>query len=161
MSKIKELYQKYKELILYIFYGGLTTLVNLVVFWAFDLILTSKLYLVSNLIAWIIAALFAFFVNKLFVFTSKSWKPRVVLREGLEFLGARVFSFFVEELGLLLLVDGLKFKNIGFQILGFNITGQLISKVILAVIVVILNYFFSKFIIFKKNNSDHKEQNDD
>ena len=150
IAKINELYLKHKELILYIFFGGLTTLVNLVAYWAFDLILSSELYLVTNLIAWVLAALFAYFVNKIFVFVSTSWAPLVILKEGLEFFGARVFSFVVEELGMLLFVDGLNFKDISFTIFGFTVTGALIAKVILAVIVVILNYFFSKFIIFKK-----------
>ena len=159
IAKIKELYAKYKELILYVFFGGLTTLVNLVVYLLFDLILSSELYLVTNLIAWVLAALFAYFVNKIFVFVSTSWAPKVILKEGLEFFGARVFSFFVEELGMLLFVDGLNFKDISFVCLGFTVTGALIAKVILAVIVVILNYFFSKFIIFRKKKP--QAQNED
>lgn len=150
IAKIKELYLKYKELILYIFFGGLTTLVNFVAYLLFDLIIPSKLYLITNFIAWILAALFAYFVNKIFVFVSTSWSPRVVLKEGLEFFGARVFSLIVEELGMFMFVDGFNFKDISFVCLGFTVTGALIAKLILAVIVVILNYFFSKFIIFKK-----------
>ena len=153
MSKIKELYLKHKELWLYIFFGGLTTLVNLVIFYAFELILGAELYLVSNFIAWVGAALFAFFVNKLFVFESRSWQPLLVLREGGEFLLARVFSFLVEEAGLWLLVDILGFDGFSFKIIGITITGALIAKVILAVVVIILNYFFSKFIIFKKDKT--------
>ncbi len=160
IAKIKELYQKYKEIILYFFFGGLTTLVNLVAYWLFDLILTSKLYLVTNLIAWVLAALFAYFVNKIFVFESTSWAPSVILKEGLEFFGARVFSFIVEELGMLLFVDGFNFKDISFVVLGFTVTGALIAKVILAVIVVILNYFFSKFIIFKKKRPQSENDGD-
>ena len=151
MAKIKELYKKYKEIILYVFYGGLTTLVNLVAYWVFDLILGADLYLVTNVIAWVIAATFAYVVNKLFVFDSKSWAPAIIGKEILEFLGARVFSFGVEELGMLLFVDGFNFKDIAIDIFGiFTLTGALIAKIILAVIVIILNYFFSKFIIFKK-----------
>jgi putative flippase GtrA len=67
MKKIKELYQKYKELILYVIFGVLTTLVNLVTFMVCEPLLGEDLYLVSNFIAWVGAALFAFFVNKLFV----------------------------------------------------------------------------------------------
>ena len=152
MSKLKELYLKHKELILYVFYGGLTTLVNLVAYWLFDLVLGPKLYLVTNIIAWVLAALFAYFVNKLFVFESKSWAPNVIGKEIIEFFGARVFSFFVEELVMLMFVDGFDFKYISFKLLGFTITGALIAKLILAVVVIILNYFFSKFIIFKKKS---------
>ena len=155
MAKIKELYKKYKELILYVFYGGLTTLVNLVAYWVFDVILGPDLYLVTNVIAWVIAATFAYVVNKLFVFDSKSWAPAIIGKEILEFLGARVFSFGVEELGMLMFVDGFNFKDIAIDIFGiFTLTGALIAKIILAVIVIILNYFFSKFIIFKKKNEE-------
>lgn len=68
-----------------------------------------------------------------------------------------MLSFFIEEGGLLLLVDVIGMKKYSFSVFGINITGQLISKVILAVIVVILNYFFSKFIIFKKKTETPKE----
>ena len=155
MAKIKELYEKYKELILYVFYGGLTTLVNLVAYWVFDLILGADLYLVTNTIAWLVAAAFAYVVNKLFVFDSKSWAPRIIGKEILEFFGARVFSFFVEELGMLMFVDGFGFKDIAIDIFGiFTLTGAIIAKIILAVVVIIMNYFFSKFIIFKKKSEE-------
>ncbi|MBQ7225825.1 MAG: GtrA family protein [Clostridia bacterium] len=157
MNKLKELYQKHKEVILYIFYGVLTTLVNLIVYWIFELILGKDLYLVSNTIAWVLAAAFAYVVNKLFVFESKSWAPKIISKEIIEFFGARVFSFGVEELGMLLFVDGFDFKSFAFEILGFTVTGTFIAKVILAVIVIILNYFFSKFFIFKKKKDTDKK----
>lgn len=152
MSKIKSLYLKHKEIILYIIFGALTTLVNFVAYILFDLILDKELYLVTNLIAWVIAALFAYVVNKLFVFEVKAFDAKTITRELLEFLGARVLSFLIEEAGLLLFVEVLAFKNIAIDLSFFTLTGDLIAKVILAVIVIILNYFFSKFIIFKKKN---------
>lgn len=161
MTKIKELYNKYKEIILYIFYGGLTTLVNLIAYAVFEWILGERLYLVTNLIAWILAAAFAYIVNKLFVFELKSWAPKQLAKEIPEFFLARVFSFVVEELGMLMFVDGFNFSEINLDIFGlFNLSGPMIAKIILAVIVVIMNYFFSKFIIFKKKPSeDSKEAN--
>lgn len=151
MKKISELWNKHKELLLYVLFGGLTTLVNFVTFWLCSLLLGEDLYLISNAIAWIVSVLFAYFTNKLFVFDSKSFAPHVVVKEFLEFLAARVFSFVVEELGMWLFVDLLGFDGFAFELFGFRITGQLIAKLILAVIVVIMNYFFSKFFIFKKN----------
>ena len=142
------------EIILYLFFGGLTTLVNLVIFIGFDAILGDKLYLLSNLIAWAGAVVFAFVVNKLFVFKAHSAKKSKLFFEIAEFVGARVFSFGFEEVGLFLLVDVCALGGFSFALLGFTITGTLISKVILAVIVVILNYFFSKYIIFKKEKTD-------
>ena len=97
---------------------------------------------------------FAYVTNKLWVFESKSWKFRVLLKEVPEFFAARVFSLCVEEGGLWLFVDKLGFDKFSFSLFGFEVTGKLIAKVLLAVIVVILNYFFSKFIIFTKRNKD-------
>ena len=155
MAKIKELYKKYKEIILYIFYGGLTTLVNFIAYWLFDLILGAELYLVTNIIAWVVAAVFAYIVNKLFVFDSKSWAPKILAKELPEFFGARVFSFVIEELGMLMFVDGFDFKSIAIDVFGiFTLTGALIAKIILAIIVIILNYFFSKFIIFRRKKEE-------
>ena len=147
---MKNLIIKYKELILYVFFGVLTTLVNLVCFELLNKAIGENLYLVSNAIAWIIAVIFAYAVNKFFVFSSRSLNPKLLLREFSEFLGARVFSFLVEEAGLWLLVDVCKMSKISLRIIFFTLSGYLIAKIILAVIVIIMNYFFSKFIIFKK-----------
>ncbi len=151
---IKNLFNKYKEIISYLFFGVMTTLVNFVSFWAFNKILGESLYLISNVIAWVISVVFAYVTNKLWVFESKSWKFRVLLKEVPEFFAARVFSLCVEECGLWLLVDKLGFDKFSFLLFEFKVTGKLIAKVLLAVIVVILNYFFSKFIIFTKRSKD-------
>lgn len=150
MNKIKELFIKYKELIVYVVFGVLTTVVNFVVFWIFSKILGDDLYLVNNAVAWVVSVIFAYVTNKLWVFDSKSWALKIVAKEVVEFVAARLFSFGVEEGGLLLFVNVLGFDEYSVTLFGFEITGQLIAKVILAVIVVILNYFFSKFVIFAK-----------
>ena len=142
------------EIILYLFFGGLTTLVNLIIFIAFDAVLGDALYLVSNLIAWAGAVAFAFVVNKLFVFKAHTTKRSKLFFEITEFVGARVFSFGFEEAGLFLLVDVCSMDELSFRVPYFTVTGTLIAKIILAVIVVILNYFFSKYIIFKKEKSE-------
>ena len=150
MTKIKELIIKYKELLLYLIFGVLTTLVNLLTFWIFTKILGEELYLINNAIAWVAGVVFAFVTNKLFVFESKTWKSKIAGKEFIEFVGARLFSFGVEEGGMWLFVDLLGFDEKSLTFFGFTITGQIIAKLVLAVIVVILNYFFSKFIIFKR-----------
>ena len=163
MDKIKDFYKKHKEVILYILFGIATTLVDTLVFWLFNFILGEELYLWSTLIAWTLAALFAYFVNKLLVFESKSWDINVVSKEALEFFGARVFSLGISELGMFLFVDIWSFKDIALEIFGIAISGNLIAKVIMSVIVIVLNYFFSKFIIFRKEKpsspSDNNEEN--
>lgn len=144
--------KKYKELFLYLVFGVLTTLVNFVVFATSDAILGANAYLVSNAIAWIVSVVFAYITNKLCVFASKSFAIHVFLKEFVEFLLARAFSFVVEEFGMWLLIGVLDFGKFTTDIWGVSISGQLLAKGILAVIVVVMNYFFSKFIIFKNNN---------
>ncbi|MGN1051570.1 MAG: GtrA family protein, partial [Acutalibacteraceae bacterium] len=102
---IKSIYKKYKELIDYVFFGALATVVSLVSFKLFDVILGSKLYLISNVISWIITVIFAFFTNKIWVFNSKSWKKEILIKEFSSFIGARIFSLIVEEFGLFLLIN--------------------------------------------------------
>ena len=136
MKKIKELIIKYKEILLYLIFGVLTTAVSIFSFWLFGLFIPSNLYLITNVISWVIAVIFAFVTNKLFVFESKSWNSGV-LGELLRFVGSRVTSGVIETVSLLVTVD----------ILGWN--GN-IMKLFLAAIVIVLNYILSKFFVFKK-----------
>ena len=153
MMKIKNLIIKHKEILLYAFFGLLTTLVNFISYYILETACgnSNYSYLYNNLIAWLISVIFAYVTNKHYVFKSKNWSAKIVTKELAEFFGARVFSFLIEELGLFLLVDCLAMSAIDIEILFVNITGDLIAKLLLAVIVVIMNYFFSKFFIFKKN----------
>lgn len=151
MNRIKGLINKYKEPILYLIFGVLTTLVNFVSFYLLNKAAGEEYYLINNVIAWFFAVIFAYVTNKLWVFESKGFALKTVVKEIPEFFAARLFSLAVEEGGLWLFVDRLGFDRFSFSLFGFEFTGKLIAKVALAVIVVILNYFFSKFIIFKKN----------
>lgn len=153
---IKKLFLKYKELISYVFFGVLATVVNLVCFKVFDTILGSKMYLLTNIISWIITVIFAYITNKLWVFESKSWKLNVIVKEIIGFFSARLFSLGVEEAGLWIMIDLMSMDKLSFNIFSFTLAGNLIVKIILQVIVVILNYVFSKFLIFTKK-SDKKE----
>lgn len=129
---------KDKEIILYIVFGVLTTAVN----WAVCLPLHYKLGLsaaISNDIAWVAAVLFAYFTNKIFVFENRDWKLKTLGIEMLKFFGARFLTGRLETGILCLTVD----------YLGFNV---LLWKVLTAVIVIVLNYIFSKIIIFRKKN---------
>lgn len=147
---MKKLIKKYKEIILYIFFGVLTTIVNFVIYFIMNALLGEDMYLVSNVIAWIGAVAFAYVTNKIWVFESKSRESKTLLREIGEFVSARLLSLGIEEAGLYIFVDLLKFSAYSFSFLRLTITGDVIAKVIMQVIVVTLNYIFSKFIIFKK-----------
>ena len=142
IEKIKSFYHAHKEEILYLIFGGLTTLISIASFWAFSLIFGDKNYLLSNFLSWVLAVIFAFCTNKAFVFGSHKTDRATLLREGLEFLGARIFSLGLEEGGLWLMLDICGMKAISF--------GDLVAKVIMSVVVILVNYLLSKFIIFKK-----------
>ena len=153
IKMIKKLFIKYKELITYVIFGVLTTLVNFFAFWLFTKILGEELYLINNAIAWVVGVIFAYITNKLFVFESKSWDLKVVTKEITGFLGARIFSFLVEEGGMFLFITVLGLGKKSLTILNLTITGQFIVKILLAVIVVVMNYVFSKFFIFKSSEN--------
>lgn len=135
-----------RETILYLVFGGLTTLVNYLVFWLGIRLFGEERALLVNLVCFVAAASFAYVTNKLFVFESKSWAPAVLRRELPSFFGARIVSFLLEEAGLWLATGPLRAGD--YQLLG--VSGVMIAKVILSVAVVVLNYLFSKLFIFKK-----------
>ena len=125
------------ELILYVFFGVLTTLINLVCYWAFRNLLGIQ-YQVSSVLAWIVAVLFAFVVNKLVVFRSKSMERDLLLREASSFFGARLMSLILFDVaGLWLCVD----------VFGMD---DIFAKLVMNVMVVIFNYIASKLVIFQK-----------
>ena len=130
MNKLTKLWRflTSPEMLSYLVFGVLTTLIN---------ILLAGLLYVANTLAWVASVAFAFFTNKLFVFQSKSMAPAVLLREAMSFLGARLFSLGVDTLGMGLLVD----------LLHWNFW---VAKILMNVIVVILNYIFSKLLIFNQ-----------
>ena len=127
-------YNKYREALLYLVFGGLTTVINIVVFFILRLF-NIEIY-ISNIIAWILSVLFAFITNKVFVFESKNKSKKENTRELVSFFGFRILSL-VFDMGAMYLL---------LQVLGIN---ELISKVLSNILVIILNYIFSKIFIFK------------
>ena len=142
--------KKLKELISYLFFGVMTTIVNFIVYFIANKVLGEKLYLVSNVIAWVAAVAFAYVTNKLWVFESKSWAKEIVVKEAVSFVLARVFSLLIEEFGLWLLISVCGMDSVSINVFGFTITGNLIAKVITQFFVVVANYIFSKLFIFRK-----------
>ncbi|MGN0458703.1 MAG: GtrA family protein [Eubacterium sp.] len=142
INKVKNLITKYRELITYVIAGGLTTLVNWVVYTL--LVHFAKTGIgVSNAVAWVVSVIFAYVINKLWVFESKSTAPKIIFKEFFSFVGSRALTGAMEIFGVPFLV------SIGLNQRIFNIEGAL-SKVIVSVVVIILNYVFSKLIVFKK-----------
>lgn len=150
MNLIKKLYKKYEELIKYVFFGVLTTVVSIVSYNAANAVLGVERYLISNIISWVLAVTFAYITNKLWVFASKSWKLSVIGKEIPSFVLARLASLLIEEAGLFLLMDVMHLGEKSLNLQLFTLSGALISKIIMQVVVVIMNYIFSKLVIFKK-----------
>lgn len=126
-------YHKYQEVLLYLFFGGCTTLVNIV---AFALLRIQFDIFVSNIIAWIVSVFFAFITNRIFVFESKN-KGAKALLECISFFGCRVLSFVFDMAIIYLMID----------ILSCN---EILSKIVSNIFVIIINYVFSKLLVFKK-----------
>lgn len=147
-SKMGELYAKYKEMILYLVFGVLTTALNYVVYFFFTFVFGIH-YGIANCIAWVAGVVFAFFTNRSIVFNSQAKGIKKKLIEAVEFVAARVFSLVAEMVILWFFIDVLPlYPNEKWN--------ELIAKFIGAVIVVILNYIASKFVIFKKEKTSPK-----
>ena len=136
MERIRQLMEQYKDILIYLIFGLLTTLVNYLVylpcynFWG----LSAS---VSNVIAWAVAVAFAYLTNKPFVFRSHDWSRAAVIPELMKFVGSRVFSGFLET--------GIIFLTVDILALNGNV-----MKLLTSVLVVILNYVSSKLLVFKK-----------
>ncbi len=137
MEKLKQLWKKHKELILYVFFGGCTTLINIISYFACRELMHLPV-VPADVLAWLVSVIFAYVTNKLFVFESKSWRLILVLKEGAAFLAARVFSLGVDVAMLYVTVT----------VLGW---WELPMKVLANVVVIVINYIFSKWIIFRKD----------
>lgn len=121
-----------KELFLYVVFGTLTTLVNIVVYFLLDYVLGVN-YIISNIIAWFLSVLFAYVTNRIWVFESKS--PDI-LKEASLFFGGRIFSGVLDTALLYLFIDILAIADAP-------------SKIIVEIIIVIVNYVLSKLVVFK------------
>lgn len=151
MRQIGQLFKKYKEQILYLFFGVVTTVISLGSFKLFNLAFGEELYLVNNVLSWILAVAAAYITNKLWVFENRSWSGEVLRHEIPTFLGARIFSLVVEEVGLYLMISVFGWGSWEIPLpFSYVLGGDMICKFIMQVIVVILNYIFSKLVIFKK-----------
>ena len=136
LQKIRALVVKYWDILSYLVFGVLTTVVNYAVYLPiYNLLGLSAA--VSNVIAWVAAVAFAFLTNKPFVFKSHDWSAKTVIPELTKFVSCRIASGAMETVILLLTVD----------LLGWN--GN-IWKLITQVLVVILNYVTSKLVVFRK-----------
>ena len=136
MKTIRALIEKYYDILVYLVFGVLTTVVNYIVYLpCYNLMGLSAT--VSNVIAWAVAVAFAYLTNKPFVFRSHDWSAKTVVPELTKFVGSRIFSGALETGIIFVTVDCL------------NWNGNLM-KLITGILVVILNYVASKLLVFRK-----------
>lgn len=144
---MKALFVKYKELILYVFFGGLTTLVN----WGLYTLLVDVLhvsYLWSTALAQIAAILFAYVTNRIWVFESRVYGFRGIALEMAKFFGCRAASF-VLDIGCM---------YVGVDLLHINDKWM---KLLSNVIIIIVNYALSKLFIFRKSGKGSEKNTAD
>lgn len=135
IRKLMGLYLRYKQVILYLFFGGCTTLINIVAY----ALLYKAMHIAnvpSTVAAWLLSVLFAFFTNRRFVFESRESSAAGRWREFVSFFGCRILTGILDVVIMAVAVD----------MMGWN---GLLWKLISNVIVIVLNYVASKFLIFK------------
>ena len=132
---MQELFGKFKDVVPYLFFGVCTTLVNIVVYWLSVHILSQSV-MTGTIIAWIAAVLFAYLTNRKWVFHSKASTNRDIIKEMSSFFGCRLASGVLDWLLMFFFVDCLKCNDI-------------VIKTLANVVVIVLNYVASKFVIFR------------
>ena len=139
MNTLSALFKKYRQPILYLFFGGCTTLVYIVAYY-FCYQICGIPNVPANILAWVFAVLFAFITNKIWVFESRSRTFSVLVKEGAAFFAARILTGFL-DLGIMFAAVDCFHRN------------ALIWNMISNIIVIILNYLASTWFIFKKKGS--------
>lgn len=144
LGKLADIYEAHLEGMRYLIFGALATVVNIATYSIFYYLFKVNNSL-SNVIAWVIAAIFAYFTNKVLVFESKVDTKKQLLKEMVSFFGCRLLTLAVDQIIMIITVDKL----------GIN---AFLMKIISNIVVIILNFVFSKLFIFKKN-TETKENN--
>ncbi|MDD8049600.1 MAG: GtrA family protein [Thomasclavelia sp.] len=128
---MKNILNKYQEIISYLFFGVLTTLVSIISFYVFNLVFN---WMISNVISWVFAVTFAYYTNKLYVFKSKTHND---YKEIFSFFCSRLFSLLVDMVVMIILIDLVKIN-------------PNIAKIFDQFIIVVINYILSKCLVFNK-----------
>lgn len=139
MKKIVMLLKKYEEIIMYLFIGGLTTIVSLLTYFVVMKFLNpdNAIHIqIANIISWILSVSFAYITNRVFVFKSKN---QHIFKEVINFTGSRLLTLILDMLIMFIFVS----------ILHLN---DKIIKIISQIFVIIANYVLSKLVVFKKTS---------
>lgn len=136
LRKFYKIYKEKKEVLLYLFFGGLTFVISVVTYAYFNQIVKMPV-LIANIVSWVIAVLFAFLTNRIWVFQSATKTIAAFFRQMISFFAGRIVTLLVEECILAIFVDQLHFASVWM-------------KIIAQIVVIILNYVISKLFVFKK-----------
>jgi len=132
---LEPFYQKNKEVLMYLFFGGVTFLLNMILY----AVLTDKAHmnaLIANVICWVVCVLFQFFTNRTWVFDGKTETAAGFWMQMASFFGGRLFTLVVEEIILAVFITWLGFPSLPVKFMA-------------QVVVIVLNYVISKWIVFK------------
>lgn len=135
LNVFEPFYKKYKEIFLYLFFGGVTMVVSIASYAICNLKFGIN-ELVANVISWVLAVLFAFYTNRIWVFRATTYSIRDFLKQVFSFCSGRIVTLIVEEGILFIFITFFQFNSVGV-------------KIIAQIVVVVLNYVISKFWIFK------------
>ena len=136
MNKLVNIYNRYREQILYLVFGGVTTLISIITYAVFTELADINI-LIANILSWIISVAVAYATNKSVVFCSDKKGATQVLTEALSFYAGRLLTLLIEEAILFVFIDLAKLPNMPV-------------KIIAQIIIIVLNYIISKVFIFKK-----------
>lgn len=140
VKKVWNIYLKYKEPILYLVFGGLTTLINIVAY-ALCKHLAGIPTIPSNTVAWVLGVVFAYVTNKIFVFESKTETFAALVKECMSFVWCRLATGLMDMLIMYVTVDCLHWSD-------------MLMKILSNILVIVLNFVFSKLIIFAKKTEE-------
>lgn len=162
MEKLRQLcrnlVRKYEDIILYVFFGALTTLVSFVTYFAAKALLgktgmgESAAIAAANTVSWVLAVLFAFFTNRIWVFKSPTKGAAAFFKQMLSFFAARFFSFLV-DMGIMLAGAWILEEIWSRPLLPFGTTPEFWVKIASNVVVLVLNYLLSKLVVFRKKKA--------
>lgn len=136
LNIFESFYKKNKEILLYLFFGGLAFVVSIATY-AFFYVICGLNELVANVISWIITVTFAFLTNRIWVFDSPVYTVKDFITQLINFFGGRIVTLVIEEAILLIFITWLDMNS-------------MLIKVIAQVVVIVLNYVISKLWIFRK-----------
>ena len=136
LKKLADSYRTHRQVMRYLIFGVLTTIINIITYSICFYILNIN-NLISNVIAWIIAVIFAYITNRKYVFDSKANTNKDIIKEIARFFASRLITLGVDELIMYVTVDNWSWN-------------ALLMKILSNIIVIILNFVFSKLIVFKK-----------